>query len=39
MICLSHDGTIKLLDRLAKEHDVKVLFWSDALLPHLEVCF
>ena len=35
MVCLSHSGTMKLEDRLAEDHDVKVQM--DDLLPRLKV--
>lgn len=37
MVCLSHSGTIKLLDRFTEDHDIQVMYWSDDLLPNLEV--
>ena len=37
MICLSHSGTLRLIDRLSKEHDIKVQFWCDSLVEHLKV--
>ena len=37
MICLSHSGTLKLIDRLSEDHDIKVKFWSDELLENLKV--
>ncbi|XP_019858884.1 PREDICTED: uncharacterized protein LOC109587103 isoform X2 [Amphimedon queenslandica] len=36
MICLSHGGTMNLLDRLGKDYDVDVLSWSNSLLSQLE---
>jgi L1 cell adhesion molecule like protein len=37
MICLSYDGTIKLLDRLIVDYDADVLCWSNSLLSYLQV--
>lgn len=31
MVCLSHSGTLKLVDRISEDHDVKVHFWSHEL--------
>jgi L1 cell adhesion molecule like protein len=36
MICYSHRGTIKLLDRLAVDYDIDVQYWSNSLLSQLE---
>ena len=37
MISLSHSGTLKLINRLSEDHDIKVKFWSDDLLENLKV--
>ena len=37
MVCLSHSGTLKLVDRLCEDYDVKVKFWSDELMDSLKV--
>ena len=37
MVCLSHAGTIKLVDRISVDYDVEVQFWSDELLSTLKV--
>ena len=39
MVCLSHSGTLKLLDKLAEDHDIKVQFWSNDFKKRLEVNF
>ena len=37
MVCLSHSATIRLIDKVTKEHDVQVLQWSDNVSKHIEV--
>ena len=36
-ICLSHSGTLKLVDKLSSDYDPNVQFWSDDLLEQLKV--
>jgi hypothetical protein len=36
MISLSHSGTMKLLDRLSQDHDIKVQYWSHDLTDHMK---
>uniref|UniRef100_A0A1X7TAT2 Uncharacterized protein n=1 Tax=Amphimedon queenslandica TaxID=400682 RepID=A0A1X7TAT2_AMPQE len=35
-VCLSHSGTLKLIDKLAEDHDINVQFWSDDLKNRFE---
>ena len=37
MLCLSHSGTIRLIDRISQDYDIDVQYWSDALLEDLKV--
>ena len=37
MVCLSYSETTKLLDFITEDYDVNVFYWSDNLLPYLEV--
>ena len=37
MLCLSHYGTIKLVNRVLMEFDSDVLMWSNSLSDVLEV--
>ena len=37
MITLSYTGTIKLIDRLSEDHDIKVQYWCHDLLENLKV--
>ena len=37
MVCLTHAGTIKAVDQIAEDHDIDVTYWSDDLLPYLQV--
>lgn len=39
MVCFSHSGTLKLVDKLAEDHDIKAQFWSNDLKKRLEVNF
>jgi hypothetical protein len=39
MVCLSHSGTLKMIDKLSEDHDVDVQFWSHELLNNLKVNF
>jgi hypothetical protein len=36
MITLSYTGTIKLIDRLSEDHDIKVQYWCHDLLENLK---
>lgn len=37
MVSLSYTGTNKLIKRLSEDHDIKVQFWTDDLIPSLKV--
>ena len=37
MVCHSHSGTIKMVDRISDDYDVNVCCWSDDLLQNLKL--
>ena len=37
MVCHSHSGTIKMVDKISDDYDINVQFWSDDLLESLKV--
>jgi hypothetical protein len=36
MVCLSYTGTLKLIDRLSHDHDIKVQYWCHDLTDNLK---
>lgn len=36
MVCLSYNGTLKVVDRLCEDHDIEVMFWNDELKSKLD---
>lgn len=36
-MCLSHTGTLALIERLSEDYDIDVQLWSDDLLTNLKV--
>ena len=37
MLCMSHSGTLKIVDRLCEDYDMDVYTWSDELKQSLQV--
>ena len=37
MVCLSHSGTIKFINKISEDYDIEVQYWSDELLDSLKV--
>ena len=38
MICMSHKGTLNLIDRIGKDYDGLPKSWKDDLVHRIEVC-
>ena len=36
MLCLTYKGTLKVVDRLCEDYDVRVQFWSEDLQKLIE---
>ena len=35
MVCMTYEGTLKIINRLCEDHDIQVLFWGDELKSKL----
>ena len=31
-LCMSYQQTLRIIDKLSEDHDVKVIFWADELI-------
>ena len=35
MVCVSYEGTLKIINKLCEDHDIQVFFWGDELKSKL----